>query len=238
MFGRKERPSVAMPVRRWFFKVHNVADANEATKICYQVFFAVTAIQAIAIVSLSILGGTPITYLYDPILKFVLAWFIDHKKSRTAAVLLGFGAVYVFVITLANKIGMQIISDGLGGKNIILAVLALYGIYKGLQGTFQYHQLSNNKVIVKNVWKMLGLFLLYNTLAFGIFMLIALYLKLQQQEFWRYVHEDFSNDAVGGAVILCMILASASTAFRILPWTKNKPLVARTTSATGSTEPS
>ncbi len=168
----------------------------------------------------------------------LLAWFIDHKKSRTAAVLLGVGTVYVFVNTLGNKIGIQIVPDGLDGKNIILATLALYGIYKGLQGTFKYHQLSNNKVIGKNIWKMLGLFLLYNTLAFGIFILIALYLKLQQQEFWRYVHEDFSNDAVDGTLMLCMILVSASTAFRILPWTKNKPLVARTASATDSTEPS
>ena len=238
MFGRKERPAVAMPVRRWFFKVYNVADANEATKICRQVFYAVAAIQAIIIVSFALSGGAPLTYHFDPVLMLLLAWFIDHKKSRTAAVVLGLGTVYVFLLTLGNKIGIQIVSGGMGGKNIILTILEIYGIYKGLQGTFKYHHLSNNKVIVKNVWKMLGLFLLYNVLVFGTYIMIALYLRLQQQEFWRYVHEDFSNDAVGGAVILCMILASASTAFRILPWTKNKPLVARTTSATGSTEPS
>lgn len=238
MFGRKKRPSVAMPVRRWFFKVYNVADANEATKICRQVLYAVAAIQAIIIVSFVLSGGAPLTYLFDAVLMLLLAWFIDHKKSRTAAVVLGLGTVYVFLLTLGSKIGIQIVSGGMGGENIIFAILAMYGIYKGLQGTFRYHYLSNNKIIAKNAWKMLGLFLLYNVLVFGIYIMIALYLRLQQQEIWGYVYEDFSNGAVGGALILCMILVSASTAFRILPWTKNKPLVARTTSATGSTEPS
>ncbi len=238
MFGGNYTPSAWRPTHRWFFTVGSVADANEATEICCRILYAVAAIQTVIFVTYSFTSDAPLTNLFDPVLQLLLAWFVHHKKSRTAAVLLGAGTVYVFLLTLGNKIEIQIAPGGVGGRNIILATIALYGIYKGLQGTFRYHKLSNSKIVSNNVWIMSGLFLLYNGLVFGIFILISLYLRLQQQQFWGHGDEAFSSDAVGGAVILCMILVSASTAFRILPWTKNKPLVARTASSTGSTEPS
>ena len=238
MFGGNNTPSAWRPTHRWFFTVGRIAEANEATEICCRILYAVAAIQTVVLVTSSYTLDTPLTYLFDPALQLLLAWFIHHKKSRTAAALLGAGTVYVFLLTLGSRIEIHIVPGGMGGRNIILATIALYGIYKGLQGTFRYHQLSNSKIIGKNVWIMSGLFLLYNGLVFGIFILISLYLRLRQQEFWGHGDEAFSNDAVGGVVILCMLLASASTAFRILPWTKNKPLVARTPSAKGTTEPS
>ncbi len=238
MFGENKMRSAWRPTHRWFFTVGSVADANEATEICCRILYVVAAIQTIILVASSFTSNTPLTNLFDPVLQLLLAWFIHHKKSRTAAALLGAGTVYVFLLTLGSRIEIQIVPGGMGGRNIILATIALYGIYKGLQGTFRYHQLYNSKVIGKNVWIMLGVFLLYNGLVIGIFMLIYLYLRLQQQEFWGHGDEAFSNHAVGGVVMLCMLLASASTAFRILPWTKNKPLVARTSPSTDSTEPS
>lgn len=238
LFGGNKTPSAWRPTHRWLFTVENVADANEATEICCRILYAIAAIQAVVIVSYSLTGSALLTYLFDPVLMLLLAWFIHHKKSRTAATLLGSGIVYVFLLTLGNKIEIQIVPGGMGGKNIILSIFSLFGIYKGLQGTFRYHQLSGSKINSKNIWIMLGLLLLYNVFIIGIFMAIALYVKLQHQELWGYGDEAVSRHALGGAVILCILFASACTAFRILPWTKNKPLVAGTSSSSGSTEPS
>ncbi len=222
MSGRNKTPSVAKPKRRWFFKVETVADADEAIKICYQTFYALAAIQAIILGGFALFTGTSFVNFFDPVLMLVLAWFIHHEKSRTAAVMLGVYTVFIALSTFGNRIGIDIIG-GFGGKNIVLAALALYGIYKGLQGTFKYHRLVGNKVIGKNVWKMAGILLLYYVLVFGILILIS---------------DSFSDDALGFVGLLCIFLVSAGTAFRILPWTKNKPLIARTSSSAGSDEPS
>jgi hypothetical protein len=56
-------------------------------------------------------------------------------------VILGFYTVIITIITLENKTKVTFIADSVnaGGKNIVLAAIALYAIYKGLQGTFKYH---------------------------------------------------------------------------------------------------
>ena len=224
MFGRKKASSVTKPKRRWFFKVENIADAEEAIKICYQTFYALAAIQAVIFSFLYIMSDVSVLSYFDPILMLILAWFIDHKKSRTAAVMLGMYAVPIAVITLGNRLGVNL-TDGLGGgKNIVLSALALYGMYKGLQGTFKYHDLVEDEVIVKNVWKMTGLLFLYNIVALGILLSVSLTVLILGQGLFG--PDQFSDEAVGGMLFLCIFFASAGTAFRILPWTKNKPLIA------------
>ena len=225
MFGRKKAPSAVKQKRRWFFKVENIADAEEAIKIGYQTFYALAAIQAVVLAGLYIFSNVAVANFLDPMLMLVLAWFIDHKKSRTAAVMLGMYTVLIAISTLGNRMGVNL-TGGFGGKNIVLAALALYGIYKGLQGTFKYHNFVENKVIIKNVWKMTGLFFLYNFIALGILVSVSLADPRLEQGFWGYGEGAFSDDVVGAAMMLCIFLASVGTAFRILPWTKNKPLIA------------
>ena len=220
MFGREKTSSAVKQKRRWFFKVENIIDAEEAIKIGYQAFYALAAIQAV--IPFALYLNVSVANFFGPILMLVLAWFIHPEKSSTAAVMLGVYTVFIALSTFGNRIGIDIIG-GFGGKNIVLAALALYGIYKGLQGTFKYHRLVGNKVIGKNVWKMAGILLLYYVLVFGILILIS---------------DSFSDDTLGFVGLLCIFLVSAGTAFRILPWTKNKPLIARTSSSTGSDEPS
>ena len=207
--------------RRLFFKVENVADADAAIKICYQIFYLLAAIQAVLIVTL--FAGASYLNFFDPVLMLILAWFIHHKKSRTAATILGIYTIFIAVLTFGNRMGIYL--GGFGGKNIMLALIALYGIYKGVQGTFRYHQLVKHEVIWRNVWKMLGLTFLYNIVFLGILMLVPLHPNLEQKV-WGYGEDAFSDEVIGGAGILCILLASAGTAFRVLPWTKNKPLIA------------
>ena len=115
MFGRNKASSATKAKRRWFFKVENVADADEAIKICYQTFYALAAIQAVLFGGLWFAGSIPTDNLIDPVVILILAWFIHHKKSRTAAIILGIYAIYIAVITFGNRIGMNL---GGGGKNI------------------------------------------------------------------------------------------------------------------------
>jgi hypothetical protein len=139
MFGKRKESSGTKQKRRWFFKVDTIADAEEAIKISYQTFYTLAAIQAVVFFALYIFFNGSALNLIDPIIILVLAWFIHHKKSRSAAVILGFYTVIIAIITLANKIEMN---SGLnrGGRNIVLVAIALYAIYKGLQGTFKYHR--------------------------------------------------------------------------------------------------
>ena len=202
--------------RRWFFKVENVSDAEEAMKACYQTFYAIAALQAAILVTLHYLGkNVGIATVIDPVAAFALAWFVHYKKSRTAAVLLGMYALGCTLITLGNRAGVNT-GDEVGGRNLLLAVLAIYAAYKGLQGTFKYHSLTGTRIVGKNIVKMSALWVLYNVAAIS---LIIIALAETELRYGR-----FPEDVVGGALILCILIISAGTAFRILPWTRNKPL--------------
>lgn len=225
MFGRIKTSQAVNKRRRWFFEVKNISDSEDAIRNCYQIFYFLAAFQAVMLSVTYVFHTASISNFIDPIFILVLAWFIDHKKSRTAAVMLGIYALLTAIITLENRMGLGL-SGGFGGKNILLAAIALYGIYMGLIGTFKYHNLVQDKVIKENVLKMTGIGLIYNILFLGLFMLITVLFPSLEQRFWGYGPGAFSDDVVGGAMILCVVLASAGTAFRILPWTKNKPLIA------------
>ncbi len=108
MFGRKKTSSAVKQKRRWFFKVENIADAEEAIKIAYQTFYALAAIQAVVLSGLYIFSNVSVANFFDPILMLVLAWFIHHKKSRTAAVMLGMYTVLIAIITLGNRMGVNL----------------------------------------------------------------------------------------------------------------------------------
>ena len=73
---------------------------------------------------------------------------------------------------------------------------------------------------------MTGLFFLYSIVALGVLVSVSLTNPRLEQGFWGYGEVAFSDNVVGAAVMLPIFLALAGTAFRILPWTKNKPLIA------------
>lgn len=229
MLGKKKVSSTSKKKQRWFFNVESIADAEEAIKIGYQTFYALAAIQAVVLVGVYIFSNGSIFSFFDPILMFLLAWFIDHKKSRTAALVLGMHTVLVAIVTLGNRIGVNL-GGGFGGTNIVLAALALYGIYMGLQGTFKYHKIVGSEVITKNVWRMTGLFFLYNAVfnvvLFGIFISVSLANPLFWEKLFGYGEDAFPDEVLGVAMMLCILFASAGTVFRVLPGTKNKPLIA------------
>lgn len=229
MFGRKKSSSAVKQKQRWFFKVENAADAEDAIKICYGTFYALAAIQAVVLTAFYFISNTSVSNLFDPVLMVSLAWFVHHKKSRTAAVMLGMYAIPIAIITLGNRAGVDL-TGGFGGRNIFLAAFALYGAYKGLQGTFKYHRFARHEVITKNVWKMIGLFFLYNIVAVGILVSVTLAVPALEQGFWGYGESAFSEDVVGGVLILCIFIASMATVFRVLPGTKDKPLIGAKTS--------
>ena len=197
MLGRKQSSSPSRPKRRVFFSVRTVADAEEAVRICYQAFYALAAIQAVLIVVLSSLSSPVYENLADPIFVVVLAWFIGNKKSRIAATMIAAYSVVIILITAGNRAGIQL--GTLGGRNIILAIIALFAAYKGLQGTFKYHRLIKSEIIWKHVVRMLSLFVLYSLVLIGVLFLVGLHPSLER--FLSGYGEKTVSDVIGVATV-------------------------------------
>jgi hypothetical protein len=201
---------------RWFFKVTTTNEANEAIAICYKGFYALAVIQG-ALITLSVyFTDSGYANLLDPLLMVGLAWLVQHRYSRSAALtLLGY-ALLVGVLTVSARIGLPLAD--FEGRNVVLAALAVYVAYKGVQGTFRYHQLFGSKIIWRNVIVKYAMIVAYNVAASGILVLASLHPVL---ETWLLT----LSDLVLGSILLAMLLSlTMAGAFKLLPGTR-APLV-------------
>ena len=216
MVGRMETAGK----RRWSFKVKMVADAEEAIKNSYQVYYFIAALYAVIAGTLAAFGNTSYGNLIDPIVIFVLAWFIANRKSRIAALLLAVVSVVIFLSTLQNINAAN--PRDLGGKNFLFAFICLYAAFKGLQGTFIYHRFMENKVIGTNVWKMFWIFLFYNV---ALFVLVVAVLFLGDLAVGGIPDNPGRISDAAWIYVLGMFAILLGFAFRVLSWTKDKPLI-------------
>ena len=227
----RTRKSFISPRRgqTWLFKIENISDAEIAIKICYQILYVLATVQAVTISIFYVYDSRyDLSSFIDPLIILCLAWFIEHKKSRTAAAILAIYAVMpvaiaTIEIVFRNQPGVNLRSS-FDHTNIMMTIAKMFASYKGVKGTYRYHHLSHHIVNFGNIWKMAGLCTIYNILVFVIFIFIAVLSHLAQR-IWGSTASVLSDDTLGGALIIGMLLASAGTAFRILPWTKNKPLI-------------
>ncbi|MCH7935707.1 MAG: hypothetical protein IH994_01280 [Proteobacteria bacterium] len=232
MFGqKKEGKKKQRWFFRWFFKVESLDDAHDAMKIAYQTFYALAAIQGVIIGFLAVLWNTPATNLADPVFMVFLAWLIHLRQSRTAATLLMIYAIPIGFLTLMSRLGIPH-DFSFGGKNIILAALAIYGAYKGIQGTFKFHALSKTEVIWKNVLIQTGIITIYVVLCIVVVFLMS-FVPAFEPYFWGTGAQEPLPDEILGFIVLtpgaAVIVAGV---FRILPGTRTREIVLRDQSDT------
>lgn len=211
MFGKKKEGNKK---HRWFYKVESLEDAQEAMKAAYTSFYAIAGIQTLVILFLGTTSDTNLlTHLLDPIFMVFMALLIQLRQSRTAAVLLLVYSIYIGLITMMARFGAPI---GVGGKNVVLAIMAIYGAYKGVQGTYKFHVFSKTRTIWKNTFKQTGIIAAYSISYFVIISLLTIVPEV----------EALSDNVLGSIILIPVFAIILLGSFHILPGTRNLVLVA------------
>lgn len=219
MFGNKIEGEKK---HRWFFKIENLDDAHDAMKAAYQMFYVLAAIQGGVVGFLVVSGNTSVGNILDPILMVFLACLIHLRQSRTAAILLIIYAILTGFITLISLLGVPH-DNGFGGKNIVLSALAIYGAYKGIQGTFKFHALSKTEIIWENVFILTGMIMVYVALCFILLFIILNFIPSVDRYLYGTGGEaGVSDDVLGTLIIIPFLAVIAAGAFRVLPGTRTR----------------
>ena len=201
---------------RWFFSVTDIDSSNEAIKIAYQTAFGMAAIQAVIIIFISLSNPSVAINLADSVFMAALGVIIKVRKSRISALGLFIYSLFIAGSTLANKVGIP--TGTFSGKNIILAVLLVYGAYKGVQGTFKYHQFIGTSI---NLMKLIKLSLI---VAGYVILVTGLYfgaMVLPQFESFFLSISDSLLGILWIAPVLTVVLLGAAG---LLPGTRNSNL--------------
>lgn len=164
--------TIAKIKARWFFPVRTEEDAIKAIKIAYKAIVTFAVIQALILTGYMLYIGTLNKNILDPAFMLGLAWALRARKSRTVAVVLITYSVVIAFVTLAASVDLPLTE--FGGRNLIVAIIFIYASYKGVQGTFAYHRLTNAKVRVNNVLILCAAIIGY--IAFSTFLTSVIYL--------------------------------------------------------------
>lgn len=208
--------------RRWFFRVETIEDANEAMKIAYQSFLALAAIQAAAVLFLSFVGSTSLANLGDSLLMVALAYLIKLRQSRLAAVLLLAYSLLIGFLTASARLGVPL--TDLGGRNVILAGLAVYAAYKGTQGTFKYHRLRTAFVSWRNASIVSLVTIVYGILIYAVLFIATIQPSIEPIV-WGYGPEAIDESLLGLLILTPLALLLVAIGFRVLPGTRSFPIV-------------
>ena len=210
--------TVHMKESKWFFSVINLETANKAIKTSYQATFALAAIQTIIIGGLTIFSDPSLAInLADPIFLAALGFALYSKPSRFAAICLFLYSILIAYVTFSAKVGIQ--TNGLGGKNIFLALLLVYAGYQGLVGTFRYHKFSNASLDIKSLLKLTLITAFYSVLGL-VLVFVPMFIPQTEQYF-----SEMSDDTLGIIFITPLSLAIYLSLLGILPFTKNISVV-------------
>ena len=202
---------------RWFFEVITLQDAFDAMKICYMTFFALAAIQGVLMIVFALFFEGWADRILDAFLMFTLAWLVQLRQSRTATICLMLYSIYILFLTAAALFGFPMME--FSWINIILGILAVYGAYKGIQGTFKYHRLQNTSVILKNVLIRTAVIVLYNIIWFGV-LFVSMFHPTIEWLFLGTGEGTLSDDIVELIFFVPMLVLTFAGAFRVLPGTR------------------
>jgi hypothetical protein len=114
----------------WSVRVESVDEARKMIRDSAMAFYAIAGIQAVV----SLLLG--LSTVVDAGLFAGLAFWLQRRKSRTAASLLLCLAALSVLSTASNQFG-----GGTGGRNVVLSVIVLWSAVRAVVATYKLPRL-------------------------------------------------------------------------------------------------
>jgi len=181
---------------------------EQAQKAINEVAYGLYILAAIQFILLYLLLHSKLA-LSDVVFMLSMGFILQRSRSRSVAIIITIYAVYISAATLATKIGIS----HEGGTNVFLAAIVAYAAYRGVVGTFVYHQHMNCRSDAKHIviLSIIASVLTIVVFFFTIFVGIAVGYNLDR---------DDDVNALG-LVLLMTILATWLVVFnRFLPFTR------------------
>ncbi|WP_243401973.1 hypothetical protein [Leptospira haakeii] len=132
-------------LKRFFAKIESPEDAEFILNFSSYILFLIGFLQSILF---SFLLGSFRNFYMDVLLIFIFGLVIRFSRSRASAILL---CVYSLIILIGTTLTWFGIAAG-GGNNIFLALLLLLLSIRTAQVSFQFHKLTDTKLVWKNIW--------------------------------------------------------------------------------------
>ena len=134
---------------RWGWLYGPITGAQDAAGILRDLskgWYALAAIQAVLglILYFSWAGG--LEFVADAALLAAAGYFLTTRKSRALAIAILVYALLIAAVTAAARLGMEE-----GGRNVILAIFAIWLGYRGVRASFVYHARLGSKTRWLNV---------------------------------------------------------------------------------------
>ena len=119
----------------WLYgPITSAQDAADILRNLSKAWYALAAIQAVLGLILYFFEAAGFEFVADAMLLAAAGYFLTTRKSRALAIALLLYALLIAAVTAAARFGMEE-----GGRNVILALFAIWLGYRGLRASFVYH---------------------------------------------------------------------------------------------------
>lgn len=132
-------------LKRFFAKIESPKEAEFVLNFSSYILFLIGFLQSILF---AFLLGSFRNFYMDVLLIFIFGIVIRFSRSRVSVILL---CIYSLIILIGTTLTWFGIAAG-GGNNIFLALLLLLLSIRTAQVSFQFHKLTDTKLVWKNIW--------------------------------------------------------------------------------------
>ncbi|WP_244937215.1 hypothetical protein [Leptospira selangorensis] len=132
-------------LKRFFAKIESPEEAEFILNFSAYILFLIGFLQSILF---AFLLGSFRNFYMDVLLIFIFGLVIRFSRSRVSVILL---CIYSLIILIGTTLTWFGIAAG-GGNNIFLALFLLLLSIRTAQVNFQFHKLTDTKLVWKNIW--------------------------------------------------------------------------------------
>ncbi|WP_244241172.1 hypothetical protein [Leptospira selangorensis] len=132
-------------LKRFFAKIESPGEAEFILNFSAYILFLIGFLQSILF---AFLLGSFRNFYMDVLLIFIFGLVIRFSRSRVSVILL---CIYSLIILIGTTLTWFGIAAG-GGNNIFLALFLLLLSIRTTQVNFQFHKLTDTKLVWKNIW--------------------------------------------------------------------------------------
>ncbi|TGM96071.1 hypothetical protein [Leptospira dzoumogneensis] len=132
-------------LKRFFKKIESTEEAESFLNFSSYILFLIGFLQSILF---TFLLGSFRNFYMDVLLIFIFGIVVRFARSRVSVILL---CIYSLIILLGTTLTWFGIAAG-GGNNIFLALLLLLLSIRTAQVNFQFHRMTDTKLVWKNIW--------------------------------------------------------------------------------------
>ena len=166
---------------KWLFEpIKNESDAIQVLGSISKLWYFMSVLYGIIGLVLIVINKLSGAFIFDVLICLYGGYYLLNQKSRTFAIFLFSYALLITILTIMSNIGVY--TEGMGGKNIILALSMVAMGYRGVWATYVYHRSVNSKISWKNVLIVFFIIVLLSVILLLAFMFILVTFNFESQK--------------------------------------------------------